>query len=437
VAVMVALDFLFSKLIRKGTLTVIDPKGQRMVFGDGNAPKATLRIHDRMTAWRLMLNPEMESGEAYMDGRMTFDGSTLEEAIDLIFANLGTFNFRFPFSPIINPLGRLWRRIVQFNPTGRSRRNVKHHYDLSDTLYDLFLDKDRQYSCAYFRSPEDTIEQAQAQKKRHIAAKLLLKPGQKILDIGSGWGGLGLYLAEIAKADVTGLTLSDNQHEVSNKRARTSGVSDRVRFKISDYRHETGKYDRIVSVGMFEHVGVNHFNTYFSKVSELLADDGVALIHAIGRSDLPGHTNPWINRYIFPGGYAPSLSEVIPAIEKAHLCITDIEILRVHYAETLKRWRERFNENREIIRGIYDERFCRMWEFYLLTSEYSFRHSGQMVFQIQLAKSVDRVPITRDYITEFEKGVVEPALPRNKRRAPNGQSHAYRDNAESGAASSH
>jgi len=247
---MVALDFLFSKLIRKGTLTVIDPKGQRMVFGDGNAPKATLRIHDRMTAWRLMLNPEMESGEAYMDGRMTFDGSSLEEAIDLIFANLGTFNFRFPFSPIINPLGRLWRRIVQFNPTGRSRRNVKHHYDLSDTLYDLFLDKDRQYSCAYFMSPDDTIEQAQAQKKRHIAAKLLLKPGQKILDIGSGWGGLGLYLAEIAKADVTGLTLSDNQHEVSNKRARTSGVSDRVRFKISDYRHETGKYDRIVSVGM-------------------------------------------------------------------------------------------------------------------------------------------------------------------------------------------
>lgn len=434
---MVALEFLFSKLIRKGTLTVIAPNGHRMVFGDGNAPRACLRVHDRMTAWRLMLNPEMEAGEAYMDGRMTFDGSSLEEAIDLIFANLGTFNFRFPFSAIINPLGRIWRRIVQFNPTGRSRRNVKHHYDLSDTLYDLFLDEDRQYSCAYFLSPDDTIEQAQAQKKRHIAAKLLLKPGQKILDIGSGWGGLGLYLADIAKADVTGLTLSDNQHEVSNKRARTAGVSDRVRFKIADYRQETGKYDRIVSVGMFEHVGVNHFTTYFAKVAELLADDGVALIHAIGRSDVPGYTNPWINRYIFPGGYAPSLSEVIPAIEKAQLCITDIEILRLHYAETLKRWRERFNQNRETIRGIYDERFCRMWEFYLLTSEYSFRYSGQMVFQIQLAKSVDRVPITRDYITEFEKGVVEPTLPRNKRRAPNGQSHAYRENPESGVASSH
>ncbi|MFM8700590.1 MAG: class I SAM-dependent methyltransferase, partial [Hyphomicrobiales bacterium] len=358
-------------------------------------------------AWRLMLNPELEAGEAYMDGRMTFDGSSLEEAIHLIFANLGVFNFRFPFSAIMNPLGRIWRRIVQFNPMSRSRRNVKHHYDLSDTLYDLFLDKDRQYSCAYFLSPDDTIEQAQAQKKRHIAAKLLLKPGQKILDIGSGWGGLGLYLAEIAKADVTGLTLSDNQHAVSNARARDAGVSDRVRFKIADYRQETGQYDRIVSVGMFEHVGVNHFQTYFSKVAELLRDDGVALIHAIGRSDVPGHTNPWINRYIFPGGYAPSLSEVIPAIERARLCITDIEILRLHYAETLKRWRERFNENREIIRGIYDERFCRMWEFYLMTSEYSFRHGGQMVFQIQLAKSVDRVPITRDYITEFENSLIE------------------------------
>ena len=279
---------------------------------------------------------------------------------------------------------------------------MAHHYDLSDALYDLFLDADRQYSCAYVMSPDDTLETAQAQKKRHIAAKLLMKPGHRVLDIGSGWGGLGLYLGDISGADITGLTLSEHQLAVSNDRAAKAGFADRIRFKLLDYRSEAGKYDRIVSVGMFEHVGVNHFNAFFQKIADALTDDGVALIHAIGRADGPGHTNPWIDKYIFPGGYCPALSEVIPAIEKAGLLITDIEILRLHYAETLKRWRERFDANREKIRALYDDRFCRMWEFYLSTSELAFRYQGQMVFQIQLAKKTGSVPITRDYIAEFE-----------------------------------
>ena len=251
-------------------------------------------------------------------------------------------------------------------------------------------------------SDDDTIEDAQAQKKRHIAAKLLLKPGQKVLDIGSGWGGLGLYIAEISGADVTGLTLSREQHAVSNKRADDAGLAHRVRFKMQDYRFETGRYDRIVSVGMFEHVGVNHYDAYFQKLADALADDGVALLHSIGRPDGPGHTNPWISKYIFPGGYSPALSEVLPSIERAGLLVTDIEILRIHYAETLRMWRERFNANRDKIRALYDERFCRMWEFYLITSELAFRHQGQMVFQIQLSKRTEDVPITRDYITKFE-----------------------------------
>lgn len=280
---------------------------------------------------------------------------------------------------------------------------MAHHYDLSDTLYDLFLDADRQYSCAYVMDPSDSIEIAQAQKKRHLAAKLLLSPGQSLLDIGSGWGGLGLYLAEIGSGTVTGLTLSTEQLRVSQQRAAAAGMAGRVDFKLQDYRAEHGLYDRIISVGMFEHVGVTHYDEYFKTVARCLKDDGVALIHAIGRADGPGHTNPWIAKYIFPGGYCPSLSEVLPSIERAGLIVTDIEILRMHYAETLRLWRERFETNREKIRTLYDERFCRMWEFYLITSELSFRHQGQMVFQIQLAKQGNTVPITRDYITAFEK----------------------------------
>jgi len=399
---MAILDPVLKSLIHNGNLRVLDWKNRLAVYGDGTGIPVTIRIHDLPTAWRLIFNPQLAVGEAFMEGQLTIEEGSLYDFLDLCFKNIGLKSLRYPLSRITERLRTWIRRIDQFNPASRSKANVAHHYDLSDTLYDLFLDADRQYSCAYVMSPDDTLEAAQAQKKRHIAAKLLIKEGHRVLDIGSGWGGLGLYLGDISGADITGLTLSEHQHAVSNERAEKAGVADRVRFKLLDYRAEEGKYDRIVSVGMFEHVGVNHFDAFFQKISDVMADDGVALIHAIGRADGPGHTNPWIDKYIFPGGYCPALSEVMPAIEKAGLLVTDIEILRLHYAETLKRWRERFNANREKIRTLYDDRFCRMWEFYLITSELAFRYQGQMVFQIQLAKNYGSVPITRDYITEFE-----------------------------------
>ncbi len=399
---MALLDPFLKPTIQRGTLVVFDPKGRPTLYGDGSGPQLAVRIHHTKTALKILLDPQLAVGEAYMEGKLTIESGTLYDVIDLAFRNVGMKPPKYPFSGLTERLRTALRRLAQFNPAGRSRNNVAHHYDLSDRLYDLFLDADRQYSCAYVMDPSDTIETAQAQKKRHLAAKLLLKPGQKILDIGSGWGGLGLYLSQIASGDVTGLTLSSEQHRVSNHRATVAGLADQVRFKLQDYRAEGGLYDRIISVGMFEHVGVNHYDDYFQTVARCLKDDGVALIHSIGRGDGGGHTNPWISKYIFPGGYCPALSEVIPAIERAGLIITDIEILRLHYAETLRLWRERFNANRDAIRALYDERFCRMWEFYLITSELCFRHQGQMVFQIQVAKRTEIVPITRDYITEFE-----------------------------------
>ena len=396
------LDLLFRPLIKFGSLNVIDWRGRSHPYGDGTGSPITIKIHNRRTAFRLVFNPQLATGEAYMDGHFTIEQGDLAGLIALAFKNIGARTMSYPLSGITETLFKLKRRFDQFNPAARSQQNVAHHYDLSDTLYDLFLDDDRQYSCAYVMHADDTLEEAQAQKKRHLAAKLLLGPDQTILDIGSGWGGLGLYLAKISGADVTGLTLSKEQHRVSNLRSAEAGMAERVRFKFIDYRNETGHYDRIVSVGMFEHVGVNHFDAYFKKVAELLKEDGVALIHAIGRSDGPGATNPWVAKYIFPGGYCPALSEVLPSIERAGLHVLDIEILRLHYAETLRMWRERFEQHRARIRELYDERFCRMWEFYLVTSEMAFRYQGQMVFQIQLGKRVDAAPITRDYITAFE-----------------------------------
>ena len=269
-------------------------------------------------------------------------------------------------------------------------------------LYDLFLDSDRQYSCAYFEYPGQSLDDAQTAKKRHIAAKLLPKDGATTLDIGCGFGGLGLYLAGVAGARVTGVTLSEEQFAVATERARQTGLVDRVEFRLQDYRDVSETFDRIVSVGMFEHVGVNHYDEFFTKVRGLLKDDGVMLLHSIGRNSVPGVTNPWIRKYIFPGGYIPSLSEVLPAIERAGLYVTDIEILRLHYADTLRAWRERFMARRDEAAKLYDERFCRMWEFYLAGSETSFRVDGHMVFQIQLAKRQENVPLTRDYIPERE-----------------------------------
>ncbi|HXP31773.1 MAG TPA: cyclopropane-fatty-acyl-phospholipid synthase family protein [Stellaceae bacterium] len=393
---------LLRHLVRRGTLRIIDSRGQTHVFAGAAGRTVTVRLKDPRLGRRLFLNPRLKLGEAYMDGTLTIEDGSLYDFLDFIGYNI----MLAPPSllrPLYNGFGSAFRAYQQYNPLGRAQKNVAHHYDLSDTLYDLFLDRDRQYSCAYFTAPDQSLETAQAQKKRHLAAKLLLKPGLRVLDIGSGWGGLALSLAKECDVEVTGLTLSTEQLQVARHRAAAAGLADRVRFDLMDYRQATGQYDRIVSVGMFEHVGIVHYPTFFRKVKDLLTEDGVALLHSIGRADGPGSTNPWIRKYIFPGGYSPALSDVVPVVERAGLWITDVEVLRLHYAETLKAWRERFLANRDKIRALYDERFCRMWEFYLAGSEIAFRYQGHINFQMQLAKSVDAVPLTRDYIAEWER----------------------------------
>jgi cyclopropane-fatty-acyl-phospholipid synthase len=386
----------------EGQLTVIDADGVNHVFAGRPGPAVTVRLHDRALHYRLLLNPKLALGEAYMDGTLTIEDASLYDFIDLLARNLVDFENR-PSRRLVNVLDRALRITHTYNPVARAHRNVAHHYDLSGTLYDLFLDRDRQYSCAYFTAEGETIEQAQENKKLHLAAKLLLRPGQRLLDIGSGWGGLALYLARLCEVDATGITLSTEQHKISNERARTDGLSGQVRFHLRDYRLESDRYDRIVSVGMFEHVGPANYGRFFTKIRDLLAEDGVALLHSIGRMEPPGSTNPWLRKYIFPGGYTPALSEVLSAIERVGLWVTDIEILRLHYAETLRHWRQRFETNRDRVRAIYDERFCRMWDFYLTGCEISFRRMNQMVFQIQLARKQDAAPLTRDYITDFER----------------------------------
>jgi cyclopropane-fatty-acyl-phospholipid synthase len=405
------LSHLLRHLIRRGTLRLIDARGALHSFSGDPGPTITVRLHDTAVERKLFFNPRLYLGEAFMDGTLTIEDASIYDFLDFIAVNMNLAP-RTALTPLYNGFGRAFRIFQQYNPLGRARQNVAHHYDLSDTLYDLFLDADRQYSCAYFSAPDLTIEEAQANKKRHLAAKLLLKPGQSVLDIGCGWGGLALYLARECGVSVTGLTLSTEQLKVAQRRATAAGLADRVRFELLDYREAKGRYDRIVSVGMFEHVGVVHYPAFFRKVKELLAEDGVALLHSIGRQDGPGNTNPWIRKYIFPGGYSPAVSEVVPVVERTGLWITDIEILRLHYAETLRAWRARFNANRERIRALYDERFCRMWEFYLAGSEIAFRHQGHINFQMQLAKKVDTVPLTRDYITDWERSHRAPAAER-------------------------
>jgi cyclopropane-fatty-acyl-phospholipid synthase len=391
------------KLIRSGSLTLIDAQGQAVETGDGTDPKVTIRIHDRMTQWKMGVNPALYTGEAYMDGKLTIEEGTLYDFLDLATRSLWEPG-NGAIVAAMNTLRIMVRLARQINPVSRSRTNVAHHYDLSGGLYDLFLDADRQYSCAYFEHPAASLEEAQESKKRHIAAKLLLdRPGLRVLDIGCGWGGLALYLAAETGAHVTGITLSQEQLKTARERAERAGLADRVSFHLRDYRLEQGAYDRIVSVGMFEHVGTPHYPAFFGKVRELLAPDGVALLHSIGRADTPGSTNPWIRKYIFPGGYCPALSEVLPVIERKALVVTDVEILRLHYAATLREWRRRFTENRDKVKEIYDERFCRMWEFYLAGAEVAFRNENQIVFQIQFARDQEAVPLTRDYIGEWER----------------------------------
>ncbi len=394
------LDAFLKRLMSRGDLTIIHADGKSVRYGDGTGVPVTVKLGPG-AALRLGRKPSLALGECYMDGSLTIEQGDMYDLMDLVGRNMG--HGRKSRGLLTRIRRAIKRRLEQMNHRAASKANVAHHYDLSYDLYRRFLDADMQYSCAYFPAADVTLEQAQIAKKAHLAAKLLLKPGQRILDIGCGWGGLGLSLAEAAPgAHVTGVTLSTEQLAIAQRRAQERGVADRVDFRLQDYRDLEGPFDRIVSVGMFEHVGQPHFQEFFDHVSRLLTDDGVMVLHSIGRKDGPSVTNPFINKYIFPGGYVPALSETLEPIEKSGLWVTDIEILRLHYAETLKEWRKRFFDKYDEIHAVYDDRFMRMWDYYLASSEISFRHLGHMNFQIQMAKDVHAVPMTRDYIGEAE-----------------------------------
>ena len=390
--------------IRTGTLKVIDHNGKVFSYGDGSSPKCTIRLKKPRLDYTIAFDPALTVPEAYMDGELVVEDGTLYDFIELAAINYNKIE-SFPLLNLLQWIGVGRKKLEQYNPIGIAEKNVAHHYDLSDQLYDLFLDLDRQYSCAYFSEPQEDLDTAQQNKKRHLASKMLLDraDANSVLDIGSGWGGLGLYIAEVSNANITGVTLSKEQHQVSNERAARAGLNQRVQFKLLDYRKIPKKFHRIVSVGMFEHVGKKNYQEFFNKLRDLMTDDGVAVIHSIGRLDTPAPINPFIRKYIFPGADIPALSEITPTIEKSGLICTDIEILRLHYAETLRHWRERFNGSRDKIRKIYDERFCRMWDLYLVICEMGFRYENLMVFQLQVAKSLNTVPLTRDYMFEWER----------------------------------
>jgi cyclopropane-fatty-acyl-phospholipid synthase len=396
----------FTRAVKRGTLKMTSAQGQNFTFGDGGLPEVAIRFTDSAAQTALCLHPELKLGELFMEGRLVIEQGDILGLLQLLLQDTGGEFDELPLHRLRAIRHRLALRGE--NDATRSRRNVAHHYDLDGRLYSLFLDSDKQYSCAYFDHPDASLEEAQAAKKRHIAAKLLVEPGHSVLDIGSGWGGMGLYLAQVAGAgSVKGVTLSEEQLDVSRKRSAAVGLLDRVKFELEDYRSTSGSFNRIVSVGMFEHVGPASYDEYFQTCHKLLKDDGVMLLHTIGRTGAPYPTNPWITRYIFPGGHLPVLSEVVPAIERAGLAVTDIEVLRLHYAYTLQAWRKRFMAHREEVLKLYDERFCRMWECYLAMSESAFRWQDAVVFQFQLAKRNDVVPLTRDYIAEREAALRE------------------------------
>lgn len=396
------LQSVLKNLVREGDLTIKLPGGSVLKLGDGSGPALVARVTSAAWAARIAAKPGLGVGEAYMDGGLVLEQGDIDEFIDLIGANAkNKTKKRGPF--------RRWLRktLREANDRVAARKNVAHHYDLSYDLYRRFLDEDMQYSCAYFERPDMTLEEAQLAKKRHIAAKLALEPGMSVVEIGCGWGGLALQLVEDAQVEVDAITLSIEQLKVAKERAEAKGLSHKARFSLTDYRDLQGTYDRVMSIAMFEAVGRPNYQEYFDGVARLMKDDGVALVHSIGRPEA-GVTNAWIDKYIFPGGYSPALSEVLPAIERAGLIVTDIEILRLHYAETIRHWRDRFRAARADIAELYDERFCRMFEFYLGIAEQSFRARRQFIFQIQLAKRVDVLPITRDYIGETERGYAKP-----------------------------
>ena len=399
------MDWLLQKaleqFVRTGNLRVTTANGTTFTVGDGSGTPAAIRFTSAAAQNSLFIDPELKFGEAFVDGTLVIGEGTIADVLAVVMSQ-GEYGKPPSWAQPQAIYRFLKRRLVQFNRRSRSKKNVAHHYDLDGKLYSLFLDNDRQYSCAYYENLEVSIDEAQLAKKRHLASKLLLSQGKRVLDIGCGWGGLGLYLAENTGASVVGVTLSEEQFAIASGRAGEKNLTRQVEFRLQDYRDIPEQFDRIVSVGMFEHVGVGYYDAFFQKCAEMLADDGVMLLHSIGRSEGPNYTNPWIDKYIFPGGYIPSLSEVLPAIERSGLIVTDIEILRLHYAETLKAWRERFIARKEEAERLYDERFVRMWEFYLAASEMAFRKQAMMNFQIQLAKQQNVVPMTRDYIGREE-----------------------------------
>jgi cyclopropane-fatty-acyl-phospholipid synthase len=393
---------MLKSFVRVGTLKVVDAKGQVHVFAGAPGPEVTMVLSDPSLYRKLFFNPELHAGEAYMDGRLRFEDSSLRDFLTLFSMNrlsLGSY----PLQKALKRVSRGLKRFQQLNPVGKAQQNIAHHYDLGNDFYRLFLDEGMQYSCAYFLDDEESLEQAQQNKLRLLAAKLDLKPGLRILDIGSGWGDLALYLGSMADVDVTGVTLSKEQHALANEKARAMGLSDRVRFELLDYRKVEDRFDRIVSVGMFEHVGVHHYDEFFVKVNALLEDDGLMVLHSIGHMSPPGTASPWLRKYIFPGAYSPALSEVFTSVEQASLWVTDVEVLRLHYAKTLNHWWRRFEANRDKVAAMYDERFCRMWEFYLVSAEMMFLTGSQMVFHMQLAHQRDAAPIVRDYITDLQR----------------------------------
>lgn len=403
---MALIDTFLGRLVRNGTLRLTDHRGATRTFGTPapGFPDIAVRLADADVARFIALRPRLGAGEAYMDGRLIIEQGDIMDLIALVRANApwdkgGDLKPRGPLRRAVKAIGG---RLGEFNTSSRSQRNVAHHYDLDDRLYDLFLDADKQYSCAYFTDPANSLEQAQDDKKAHIAAKLALQPGQRVLDIGCGWGGMALYLHRVAQVDVLGITLSQEQLKVARARAEAAGVADRVRFELIDYRALTGSFDRIVSVGMFEHVGRPQFETFFRQCRKLLADDGKMLLHTIGRMGGPGSTDAFTAKYIFPGGYIPALSEIVRASEPSRLIATDVETLRLHYAHTLRLWYQRTVARKAEIETLYDARFYRMWTFYLAGATAAFEHGGMCNYQVQFARNRRALPITRDYMAEAE-----------------------------------
>lgn len=402
------LDRFLSRAIIKGDLSITASSGRTYRYGDGTGDPVHMRLKDAATENMLLIDPALKLGEAYMQGHVQMVEGTIYDFLKVTLANMpGSVETKNSFARFALSMRNFGQLVGRGNNFMRARRNVQHHYDLSSALYDLFLDDDRQYSCAYFPTPDTTLDEAQFAKKRHIAAKLNFdRPGLTTLDIGCGWGGMGLYLASAFGAKVTGVTLSDEQLAIANKRAVANGLAGQAEFLLKDYRHLDRKFDRIVSVGMFEHVGKKNFDEYFEKAAALLEDDGVMLMHTIGQASPPSATNPFIEKYIFPGGYIPSMSEVLPSIERSGLMLADVEILRYHYAETLKHWRARFMAHWADAAKLYDEEFCRMWEFYLASSEAAFRFLDLNVFQFQLVKQRSALPMTRDYMVDTERALI-------------------------------